>query len=349
MNEQIARHLIHEQTGVREALSRLDSLPGDSVLFVVDDSNRLISSLTDGDIRRGLIRGLDMSTPLREYTQPGVRFLKHDDKLVDKLRELREQNYRIIPIVDNEQRILDIVNFRLQRSYLPMEAIIMAGGLGSRLRPLTNDTPKPLLEVGGRAILEHNIRRLASYGVKKVTISVRYLGQQIVDHFGDGSSFNMDISYLWEDEPRGTIGAVSELEDFSTERVLIMNSDLLTTVNLEEMYAETVEKSADMMVATVPYEVKIPYGVLETEGDLITALREKPTYTYYSNAGIYIVGADHLRGIPKTGPYTAPDLMEKLYTGSHRVAHFPIIDYWLDIGKPEDFEKAQRDIEHLKL
>ena len=170
-----------------------------------------------------------------------------------------------------------------------------------------------------------------------------------MDYFGDGADRGMNIRYVTEDEPRGTIGAVSEIEEFYNPYVLVMNSDLLTTIDLEEMFADMLEKRADMTVATVPYEVEIPYGVIETEGELIKALREKPTYTYYSNAGIYLLKREHTERVPKTGRYSAPDLMENLYTSDHRVTHFPILGYWLDIGKHNDFEKAQRDIEHLKL
>jgi dTDP-glucose pyrophosphorylase len=349
MEVNTARYLINHVSPVREALRQLDVLAADAVLFLVDADHRLVASLTDGDIRRGLLNGLDLETPLIEFTQQSPKAFVWGEFNLAQMREWRRLNYRIIPVVDQDNKIVDVVNFRQQRSYLPLDAIIMAGGIGSRLRPLTNTVPKPLLPVGEKPIIEHAIDRLRSFGVKHLTISIKYLGEQIVDYFGDGSKKGMDIRYVTEEEPRGTIGAASEVKEVFNDVVLVMNSDLLTTINLEGMFAELLEKNADMVVATVPYQVKIPYGVIETEGDLIRSLREKPTYTYYANAGIYLVRKEHLGKIPTSGSYGAPDLMEQLYSSGCRVTHFPILDYWLDIGKPDDYVKAQHDINQLEL
>ena len=349
MQSSISRHLIHYEVSTRQALRQLDNLAADAVLFLVDEENRLKASLTDGDIRRGLINGLDLNTPLIEFSQQTSKMFVRGQYDLRKMKDWREQNYRIIPVVKEGNEVVDIVNFRTQRSYLPLDAVIMAGGLGSRLRPLTDKVPKPLLPVGDKPIVEHNIDRLRSFGVKHLTLSIKYLGQQLIDYFGDGADKGMEIRYVTEDEPRGTIGAVSEVKHIYNDYVLVMNSDLLTNINLEDMFADMIEKKADMVVATVPYEVKIPYGVIETEGDLIKSLREKPTYTYYSNAGIYIVRREHLSKIPTSGRFGAPDLMEALYSTGHRVTHFPIFDYWLDVGKHADYEKAQKDIKRLKL
>ncbi|OAV44316.1 nucleotidyltransferase family protein [Lewinella sp. 4G2] len=349
MINSIQRHLLPQSASVREALARLDKLASDAVVFLIKDRNILVGSITDGDIRRGLINGLTLETPLMEFVQAAPKAFRRSTFNLQQMQEWREKNFRILPVINDENRIVDIINFRKQRSFLPMDAVIMAGGVGSRLRPLTLDTPKPLLKVGDKPIIEHNIERLRSFGVVNLTISIKYLGQQLIDYFGDGSDRGMNITYVTEDEPRGTIGAVSEIQEIFNPYVLVMNSDLLTTIDLEEMFSEMLAKEADMTVATVPYEVEIPYGVIETEGDLIKALKEKPTYTYYSNAGIYIIRKEHIAKVPATGRYSAPDLMENLYTSDHRVTHFPILGYWLDIGKHNDFEKAQRDIEHLKL
>ncbi|MFT5999873.1 MAG: dTDP-glucose pyrophosphorylase [Neolewinella sp.] len=349
MHSDILRHLISHLSPVREALRQLDVLAADAVLFLVDEEHRLIASLTDGDIRRGLINGFDLDAPLIQFTQQSPKAFVLGKYDLAQMRAWRSLNYRIVPVVDQDNKIVDIVNFRKQRSYLPLDAIIMAGGVGSRLRPLTHTVPKPLLPLGEKPIIEHNVDRLRSFGAKHLTISINYLGEQIVDYFGDGGEKGMEIRYVTEDEPRGTIGAVSEVEKVFNDVVLVMNSDLLTTIDLEGMFADLLEKNADMVVATIPYEVKIPYGVIETEGDLIKSLREKPTYTYYSNAGIYMIKKEHLKKIPTSGRYSAPDFMELLYSSGYRVTHFPIFDYWLDVGKHGDYEKAQQDINHLKL
>ena len=348
MKNDLTRYCIDVGQSVREALQQLDALSGNAVLFVTE-GGRLFASISDGDIRRGLIKGLNLSDKLSAFASQNPKVLRENEFSVDVLRGWRKDNYKIIPVVDGDNRIVDVINFRQQRSYLPIHAIIMAGGLGSRLRPLTLSTPKPLLEVGGKPIIRYNVDRLINFGVKRLTVTVNYLAQQIIDYLGDGSRLGIEIDYITESEPRGTIGAVSDVTSIRNDYVLVMNSDLLTTIDFEEMFAELLEQDAAMIVGTVPYEVKIPYGVVETEGAVITALREKPTYTYYSNAGIYIIARRHLELLPARGVYNATDLLQKLYSSGEKVIQFPIIDYWLDIGKPADYERAQRDIEHINL
>ncbi|MFT7121863.1 MAG: dTDP-glucose pyrophosphorylase [Neolewinella sp.] len=349
MKDTLARHLIAETGTVRQALRKLDELAMDSVLFLTSASGKLSGALTDGDVRRYLLKGGGMEDPVADAAFSDFKSVRKNQIDVGLLKKYRSEKLRIIPVVDDQGRPVEVINFRLQRAFLPMDAVIMAGGVGSRLRPLTDNVPKPLLKVGEKPIIEHNIDRLRSFGITNLTISIKYLGQQIVDYFGDGADRGMNIHYVTEDEPRGTIGAISEIDSFHNDYVLVMNSDLLTTIDFEEMYLQAVEKMADMTVATVPYEVKIPYGVIETDGDLVTGLQEKPTYTYYSNAGIYILRKEQVAKIPAAGRFGAPDLIEKLYSSDQRVIHFPILGYWLDIGKHHDYEKAQKDIEKLSL
>ena len=349
MHDYVTKHLLPITATPKMALQRLNELAADAVLFLVDDSAKLVGALTDGDIRRSLIEGKGLDRPLMDFIQSDPKVFQRSGYDLAQMQKWRALNYRIIPVVDKVGKIIDVINFRSQRSYLPLDAVIMAGGLGSRLRPLTDNTPKPMLEVGGRPILEHNVLRLRAYGVTNLTISIKYLGEQIIDHFGDGSAYGMNIRYVTEDEPRGTIGAVSNVQQFHNPYLLVMNSDLLTTIDFEDMFADFLDHEADMAVATVPYEVKIPYGVIETDGQLVMGLHEKPTYTYYSNAGIYMLKQAHVGRIPTNSHYNAPDLMADLYGNGFRVTHFPIHGYWLDIGKHDDFAKAQRDIEHLNL
>ena len=225
----------------------------------------------------------------------------------------------------------------------------MAGGEGTRLRPLTLDTPKPLLKVGNKPIIQYNIERLKTFGVRNMTLTIKYLGHKLVEYFGDGGELELNIKYIEENNPLGTIGSVSLIEKFYNDYVLVMNSDILTNIDYEDVFKELLEKGGDMIVATTPYEVQIPYGVIETDGDAIIALKEKPTFTYYSNAGIYIFKKKYIDLIPKNKHFNATDLMEALYSSGKKVVHYPILDYWLDIGKHHDFEKAQKDIEHIKF
>ena len=223
----------------------------------------------------------------------------------------------------------------------------MAGGEGRRLRPLTEKTPKPLLKVGNKPILEHNIDRLIHFGIDDYWICVRYLGEQIEEYFGDGSLRNISIKYIWEEEPLGTIGAVTRITDFKHDHILVTNSDLLTNLDYEDFYLDFVKKEADLSVVTIPYSINVPYAVLETSNGHVLSFKEKPTYTYYSNGGIYLMKKSMLQYVPK-GFFNATDLMEYLLKNSHRVVSYPLHGYWLDIGRTEDYARAQEDIKYLK-
>ncbi len=347
--KQIEKHIIKTNQSVRKVLSKLDELASDAILFIVNEEYKLIGSITDGDIRRGLIKGLGLEDDIMNFVQGNPKFCRKNQFDLGSLKEWRAKNFKIIPVLNEADQIIDIINFRHQKSFLPIDAVIMAGGKGSRLRPMTLKTPKPLLKVDGKPIIEYNIDRLKAFGIKNVTISIKYLGEQLVDYFADGSDREMNIGYVEEDEPLGTIGSVGLIEEFMNDYILVMNSDLLTNIDFEEMFAELLARDGEMIVATTPYEVEIPYGVIETDGDSITALREKPTYTYYSNAGIYIFKKEHLKLIPKKEHFNATDLMAALYSNGKKVVHYSILDYWLDIGKPHDYQKAQKDIKHIKF
>jgi NDP-sugar pyrophosphorylase family protein len=225
----------------------------------------------------------------------------------------------------------------------------MAGGRGIRLSPLTDSTPKPLLKIGNKPILEHIIDRIALFGIKDVFISINYLGNQIKDYFQNGESKNIDIKYIEEDSPLGTIGSVRNIEQFDHDFVMITNSDLLSNINYEDFFLDFIEKDADMSIVTIPYNVNIPYAVLETNNNKIINFKEKPTYTYYSNAGIYLLKKSILEKIPKNTFYNATDLMEELIKNTNKVYSYPLIGYWLDIGNPDDYAKAENDIKMIKF
>ncbi|MBW8242638.1 nucleotidyltransferase family protein [Muricauda oceani] len=342
-------HLILSGSRIRQALIKLDELASDAILFVIDENNKLKGSLTDGDIRRGLIKGISIEDEVDSVIQPNPRYVVKGEQNIKEIIEYREKNFRIIPVLNGEGTIVNIINFRNIRSYLPVDAVIMAGGRGSRLRPLTDTVPKPLLKVGDKPIVEHNLDRLALYGIDDFWISVKYLGEQIKDYFGDGHKRNVKVKYVWEDRPMGTIGAVSKITDFEHEYVLLTNSDILTNLDYEDFFLDFLNKDADLSVVTIPYMVDIPYGVLETSNGHVINLREKPTYTYYSNGGIYLIKKSVLSYLPKNEFFNATDLMETLLKEKRRVISYPLSGYWLDIGKHEDFKKAQQDIKQIKF
>jgi len=225
----------------------------------------------------------------------------------------------------------------------------MAGGRGERLRPLTDDIPKPLLKVGEKPIIEHNIDRLKCFGIDDIWISLGYLGSQINEYFKSGISKSIKIKYVWEEKVLGTAGALTLINDFNHDCILMMNSDLLTNIDFEDLYLFYLKHDADFVVSCIPYQVKVPYAVMETKDNIVTGFKEKPSYTHYSNAGIYMMKKEVIDLVPKNEFYNATDLMEKLIRLRKKIVAYPIIDYWLHIGNHEDFRKAQTDIISIKL
>lgn len=348
--EALRKHLILKDQSVRDALIRLDKLASDAILFVVDGNDILLGSLTDGDLRRGFIRGLGFENSITEFIQPNPKFIYDKEFNQEKLKDFKDNLIKIVPIINNEKQIVDVLNFRFRSTLLPLDAVLMAGGEGKRLRPLTENTPKPLLKVGEKPIIEYNIDRLANVGVENIYLSVNYLGEQLEAYFGDGSTKNLNIKYLKEDKPLGTIGSVLLVNQFQFDDVLVMNSDLLTNIDFADFYKSFKDSEADMAVAATSYHVDIPYAVLETdENQKVKTLKEKPRYTYFSNAGIYLIKKKLLSMIPKNEFYDITDLMEKIIEMDHKLITYPINGYWLDIGKHEDFKKAQEDIKYIKF
>ncbi|MBP4137782.1 nucleotidyltransferase family protein [Flavobacterium geliluteum] len=342
-------HLILSGSTIKQALLQFNQLGQDAILFVVDDNDKLIGALTDGDVRRGLLKGFSIDSCVDEIIQNDPRYITKGENNLEKIITFREGNFRIVPIVDDSHRVVNVINFRKTRSYLPIDAVIMAGGRGQRLQPLTDTIPKPLLKVGNKAIMEHNLDRLALFGIDDFWISVKYLGEQIENYFGQGTEKNIKIEYVWENEPLGTIGAVSLIKNFEHDYVLVTNSDLLTNIDYEQFFLEFIRQDADLAVLTIPYQVSIPYAVLETKNGQIKSFKEKPIYTYYSNGGIYLMKKEMLKYIPQNTFFDAPDLMQELITNNLKVISFPFSGYWLDVGKHEDFEKAHIDIHNIKF
>jgi dTDP-glucose pyrophosphorylase len=343
------KHLIQSNSPIKAALAQLDELAADAILFVVDGNEKLLGSVTDGDVRRGFLKELTLDDVVDKFLQPNPKFLQRGAYTIEEVISYRNKNFKVIPVLCKEGKIVNIINFRFLKSYLPVDAILMAGGRGERLRPLTDNTPKPLLIIGDKPIIEHNIDRLISFGVDDLWISVRYLGEQLETYFENGNSKNVNIKYVWENEPLGTLGAVSKVHDFQHEYILVSNSDILTNLDYEDFFLDFQKNDAALSVVTIPYTVNIPYAVLETQNNNIKSFKEKPTYTYYSNGGIYLLKRDVLQYIPDNTFYNTTDLMELLISKGMKVTSYPLIGYWLDIGQHEDFRKAQEDIHHIKF
>lgn len=346
-------NILHVEQEARVALRTFDKLSHSTsrTLFIIDSNKRMVGSLTDGDIRRGLLNGLEISQPISFYMNSDFKFILDSEKNNFKLiKSLRQREIFLIPVLDSEKRITQILDLRKIHTMLPVSALIMAGGRGERLKPFTDNIPKPMLIIGDKPIIEHNIDRLIKYGVKQIFISVKYLKDQLMDYFGDGSSKGISIKYIQEDEPLGTLGCLSLINEIENDDIIVMNSDILTNIDFEDFFEFYKESNSKMVVASVPYIVKIPYAVLETEHNNVKSFVEKPTYTYYSNGGIYILDFGLKNYMEYNAFYNATDLMDRLLLeASSSLSHYPLLCYWLDIGKQQDYIKAQEDIKHLNF
>lgn len=344
------KHIIYEHESVRDALIKLNDLRSDAILFVCDQENKLIGSLTDGDLRRGFIKGLNFDNSIMDYILPNPLFIYEDELHLADTAALKKRHLLIIPIIDRSNKIVDILNLRVNYSLIPADVIIMAGGRGQRLMPLTATTPKPMLPVGDKPIIEHNIDRLIKFGITNIHISVNYLGDQIKDYFQDGSDRNAHIEYICENKPLGTLGSIMLAEKLEHDYFIVMNSDVLTNIDFAAFFQTFIKSGADMAVATTSYQVEVPYGVLEVDSaNFVNSLKEKPRYTYYSNAGIYIAKKELLTMVPKNEFYNVTDLMDNLINSGKKLISYPILGYWLDIGKPEDYKRAQEDIKYINF
>ena len=342
-------HLILSGSIIKDALLQLTRLGIDVILFVVDENERLIGSITDGDIRRGLIKGISIEQPVSAIIQPHPRFIIKGIIDIQEIIAYREQSFRIIPVVKDNGVVIDIINFRQNLSYLPIDVVIMAGGLGQRLQPLTASTPKPMLHVGTKPIIEHNIDRLILFGIYDIWVSVRYLAEQIENYFGDGQKKGVNIKYVHENEPLGTIGGISIIRDIQHDYILVTNSDILTNIDYEQFFLYFLKHDADLAIVSIPFQVKIPYAVLETEENNVTNFEEKPTYTYQCNGGIYLMKKSVLNYLQFNTFFNSTDLIELLIKNDRKVISYPFSGYWMDIGNHNDFEKAQVDIKSINL
>lgn len=342
-------HIIFQSFPIIDAIRRINEIHREPlVLFVVDDEKRMQGTLTDGDVRRALIKGISVDAPIAEAMHRNFNFLRCGmNDGVEDIHRQRDLKMRLIPILDKDNHICEIINLERYRTKLPIDAVLMAGGKGERLRPLTEKTPKPLIKVGDKCIIDYNIDRLLSYGLRHISITINYLGEQIEDHFREERD-GVKIATVREPKYLGTIGSIKFVETFYNDTVLVMNSDLFTNIDYEDFFLHFRQHEADMSAATIPYVVKVPYGVFNLDGREIRGITEKPTMSYYANAGIYLIKRERLDLIPEDEFFNATDFMDKLIQARHKVIRYPISGYWIDIGQHDELARAREMAKHLK-
>jgi Nucleoside-diphosphate-sugar pyrophosphorylase involved in lipopolysaccharide biosynthesis/translation initiation factor 2B, gamma/epsilon subunits (eIF-2Bgamma/eIF-2Bepsilon) len=345
--------LISPDATIAQAVRQLESA-GTRALLVADEERQLCALLTDGDVRRAILADVPFDRPCVSIGNPtpitaGPDVTRGEAlEIMDRGREDFLVNE--LPVVNDDGSIVGLLlRSDLDAGYLPeLSAVIMAGGFGKRLMPLTENVPKPMLPVGDRPLLERTIDRLREAGVQRVAISTHHLADRIIDHFGNGAAHGVELGYLSEDQPLGTAGALRLLEDVRAPMVVI-NGDVLTGVDFRGMLAYHREHDAAVTVGVRRCELQIPYGVLECEGPLIRGVSEKPRQSFLINAGVYLIEPSALGSIPEGRRFDMTDLMAALIAEGKRVVSFPIMEYWLDIGQPADYEQAQVDIRMARL
>ena len=342
--DQQNKHIISGKATVIQALEKLNSLSGgEMTLVVTDNAGKLIGTLTDGDVRRGLLSGHTTDAPVSAIMHSRFQAVTDADDDVLTISQLRAQGISLIPRIDNDGKIIDLIDTTATLNQLPLNAVLMAGGKGERLRPMTLATPKPLLEIQGKAIIDYNIDLLRLYGIENITVTVNYLAEQIEKHFLDTG-----VKVVREPRSLGTIGAVSLLEIPREGNTLVMNADLLTSVSLEDMYAKHIREKASVTIAAIPYNLSVPYAILDTDGSSVTAIEEKPSYSYMANAGIYIFSNDLLKSLTPNEKTDATDLIEQAIGRGEKVTFYPINGTWIDIGSPSDFNNAAQLMSHIQ-
>ena len=344
-----SNHIISKNITLLDALSRINTfkMPDPLVLFVVDDEQCMVGTLTDGDSRRALIAGASINDKAEKVMHRNFNYMNIADITnVLEIRHQKEKMMKLVPILDDKHHIVDIINLEKFKSRLPVDAVMMAGGKGERLRPLTEKTPKPLLPVGNKAIIDHNVDRLISYGISHISVTVNYLKEQIEEHYMKPHN-GVQIHTVREPKYLGTIGSIKYVPEFFNDTVLLMNSDVFTNIDYEDFFLHFQNHDAEMSVAAIPYNVSIPYGILDLDGRNIQGLIEKPKYTYYANAGIYLIKRRALDEIPNETFFNATDLVEKLIDEGKKVVRYPLNGTWIDIGNPQEYQKAKDLVKHL--
>lgn len=336
---------ISPQASIRTTLEVIDK--GVMQIALVVERNKLLGTITDGDVRRGFLKGKNLEDSIEGLFNTNPFTGKINQSREDIIQAALSHGIKQLPMLDDQG---DLVGIELIDDYLrgpekPNAVVLMAGGQGKRLRPLTANIPKPMLTVGSKPILETILESFSRYGFRNFYFSVNYKAEKIRNYFKDGRQYGVNITYLNETQRLGTAGALSLLPEPTDKPIIVMNGDLLTNVNFEHLlnYHLLAEAKATMCVRE--YQLQVPYGVVETKGACIQQINEKPTQKFFVNAGIYVLNPEVLELIPQNRSFDMPELFQALIREGQKSCSFPIKDYWMDIGQPNDFEQANTEYE----
>lgn len=336
--------VVSPETTLRDAIARIDG-SGLQLALVLDRDGRLAGVLSDGDIRRAILCGCDLATPTAKVMNCSPITAPANATSSELLALMRRKVLHHVPLINSEMHVVGLATLDGLTGVLerPNWVVLMAGGLGSRLMPLTENCPKPMLQVGGKPILESILESFSEQGFRKFFLSVNYLAHAVRDHFGDGSQWGVDISYLHEDKRLGTAGALSLLPERPSDPLVVMNGDLLTRVRFDNMLKFHSEHGAVATMAVREYDFQVPYGVVQLNGSNIAAIEEKPVHHFFVNAGIYTLSPEAFKHIPNGTFFDMPTLFDRMLAAGHPTSAYPLREYWLDIGRLEEFERAQHE------
>lgn len=348
MKKQWHELLIPPSMSIIETMRRIDRTAM-QIALVVDDGGHLLATVTDGDIRRAILKGTSLEEPVEQVMNKRPTTFKANESQEDMLVAMRLLKFTKIPIVDEQNRVvgLQILDSLLSPPKKDNPVVLMAGGLGSRLKQLTADCPKPLLKVGDRPVLQTILESFIEHGFQKFYFSVNYKAEMIEKHFGDGSRWDVTIQYIHEDKKLGTAGALSLLPQDPSLPLIVMNGDILTKINFQHLLDFHTERRATATMCVHKYEFQIPYGVVNIEKQRLLGITEKPFQSFFINAGIYVLEPTALAFVPKDTFFDMPSLFASLIHQHLDTAVFPLREYWLDIGHMNDFERAQGEFCNL--
>jgi dTDP-glucose pyrophosphorylase/predicted transcriptional regulator len=336
--------LLSPGSTIREALKVIDS-GAIKIGVVVDENEKLVGTITDGDIRRGILNNLSLDDTIDSVVCKTPTVCKIDDSKEKILEIAVDKKLYQIPIIDSKGKLVGIeeVDELLKPKYKNSKVVLMTGGLGTRLKPLTNETPKPMLKVGDKPLLESIISGFKKYGFTEIILSVSYKSEIIENYFGDGSNFGVSIKYIHENKRMGTAGTLNFMRELLSEPFFVMNGDLLTNINFEHMMDYHIENSSVATMGVREYDFQVPYGVVNLKGVNIKGIIEKPMHSFYVSGGVYVLDAKVLDFVPENEFFDMPTLFEKVIDKNLKCISFPIREYWLDIGIVADYERANRE------
>lgn len=337
------KYLIESNQTIRYAMKKLEEIVDNEMesLYVINGT-KVVGTLSTSDIRRALIYDdITNNDQVIKVMNRSFHYLQNN-KNYSKQELKKLLKYNILPLLDDEKNLIEFKKIKELLSY-QNKVVLMAGGLGSRLKEISADTPKPMLNIGGKPILETIINQFKASGYKNFYISVNHMADQIINYFENGEKFDVDIDYIRENKRMGTAGCLSLIDDIDEEPIFLMNGDILTNVDFEEMMQSHISSKNEITIATITRESTIPYGVIQYDGNKVGEIVEKPNYKYIVSAGLYILNSNLIKEIPKNEYYDITSLFDKLLSENRKIGIYDINDYWIDIGHPEDFYKAHKE------